>query len=206
MAAVPSYLIPLPTPRFRGDGRGPVRRRRPSGLGLNFGSVIGAAGAGSVIGPIGSAVGGAVSIFDSIFGGGSLMTQGEKNQMDQWAAAAKAGDAASEAMLRCMSKVGRPQDEALLQANPPQPPKSGNLPWLPADCFTHGWASTASQAYGKSLVTAIDAMRAAGTIGTGLIGQSTYPIQAAALFSSPLTLIALGVGAYLVFGRRRRGR
>jgi hypothetical protein len=103
-----------------------------------------------------------------------------------------------------MSKVGRPQDESLLQTNPPQPPRSGNLPWLPADCYTHGWASTASQAYGRTLVTTLEAKRAAGVLGTGLIGQSTYPQQFASLLTSPMTLVLIGAGIFVL--TRRRGK
>jgi hypothetical protein len=129
------------------------------GIGGVVGGVIGGPGGAAV----GATVGNAVS--------GQTLSDQQKQQIDLWYNEALTGNAAAEAMLRCMSKVGRPQDEQLLRANPPQPPLSGTLPWLPADCFTHGWAQIPAQQYGQQKVAELERNRPLGsTIAAGLTG------------------------------------
>ncbi len=174
------------------------------GLGANpiSGAIQGGA-VGSTAGPIGTAIGAVAGVIGSIIGGGPPVPEpGVQAQVDLWKYAALGGDPYAEAMLRGMSKMCRPEDDALLRAHPPQPPASGNLPWVPADCSSHGWARPASQAVGKAAIAEIEARRVAGQVGTTLIGQSNIPYQAQALFQNPLVLGGLAVGLYLLLRRR----
>ncbi len=125
-----------------------------------------------------------------------------KASADQLYSAALAGDAVSEARLRLLSHVGTQSDIATMKAAGLDPQCIGDAP---SGC---GWATTWAQDYGKAKLAELAARRAAGQIGTTLIGQSNIPptliAGAKGLVTNPYVIGGAVLVAVLLISRRGR--
>lgn len=124
-----------------------------------------------------------------------------KRNADALLSRAAGGDVVAESQLRLASGTGSREDIAIMRAAGLDPGCDD-----PSQC---GWATTWARTYIKRLLAELYARRAAGVIGTELIGQSTIPNVIGATVTkaatNPWVWLAVGAGVFLLL-RRRRGR
>ena len=144
----------------------------------------------SFLGPVGSILRGSDPVKD---------TQ-RKARIDSYYAGAMAGDAASEARLRCHAGQTTPAMIALAGGGNPQ--------CDPNDPLGHAAGSAVARGYAQAKLAELQARRAAGVVGTTLVGQSDIPTTFGGAIGRAVTSPwVLGAGAVLVFFLlSRRGR
>lgn len=164
--------------------------------GLGDSSIIPTTAIASALSPVTAlpnALAAVQSAISSIFQGSDPVKDKQRQaRIDSYFAGAMQGSKSAEAELRCYAGTTDPTWLALA----PNKDSSGGC--------GNAAGSTPSRNYAKAKVLELEARRAAGQIGTGLIGVSDLPSQVVGFFANPYVLGLGAVVLYLVFRPRRR--